>query len=363
MDKPVYPFSAVLKALRADAGLTVLQAAEATHYPKYERWESGRTRVGAQHLQAIADAFNVGEELYLLLFAWLADRMTPRPGQAPAEITGQNVERFLSVAPSRVVALDEYGHLVVGPATHAELAALALVARYDRPENSERHTVWLAPVRRSRVRESVSASSRSVLDNLYSEVMRDASEYVGRTLMTIGSDLSLEGFRKVPLPTLAGMLSRPEAFEAMAEEGWKLPLDGSRELDKFAVMALRQGDEVADLSRQFQAQLRALLEAVTGEAASDNDIESLIACLVSGDLEPIATLATKALDKGVTLAGPDTAFGERLMAVWEALSSGVTQAIRDDMAAEVNRADPMLALEALQYLRSHRADGTESGAS
>lgn len=51
MRHPVYHFRLVLKELRHDAGLTVLAAAEATQYGNYERWESGETRVGPQHLR------------------------------------------------------------------------------------------------------------------------------------------------------------------------------------------------------------------------------------------------------------------------------------------------------------------------
>lgn len=56
MKFPVYPFSDVLRALRNEADLTVLRAAEVTRYDNYERWESGQTRVGPDHLENIAVA-------------------------------------------------------------------------------------------------------------------------------------------------------------------------------------------------------------------------------------------------------------------------------------------------------------------
>ncbi len=40
MRHPVYPFRAILRELRQDAGLTILAAAESTEYGNYERWES-----------------------------------------------------------------------------------------------------------------------------------------------------------------------------------------------------------------------------------------------------------------------------------------------------------------------------------
>ncbi len=90
---PVYPFQLILRELRRGAGLTVLGAAEATNYGNYERWESGKTRVGAQHVGAIAEAFHIDDDLYLLLYAWLLDRIhagTRSPGfSAQRTLTAQ----------------------------------------------------------------------------------------------------------------------------------------------------------------------------------------------------------------------------------------------------------------------------------
>jgi transcriptional regulator with XRE-family HTH domain len=64
---PVYPFQLILREVRKEAGLTVLAAAEATSYGNYERWESGKTKVGAHHLGAIADAFHIDDDLFRLV--------------------------------------------------------------------------------------------------------------------------------------------------------------------------------------------------------------------------------------------------------------------------------------------------------
>ncbi|MBI2708826.1 MAG: hypothetical protein HYX34_03930 [Actinobacteria bacterium] len=47
-----------------------------TEYGNYERWESGVTRVGAQHLVPIAVAFAV-DDVPMFLYAWLVDRFSP----------------------------------------------------------------------------------------------------------------------------------------------------------------------------------------------------------------------------------------------------------------------------------------------
>lgn len=107
MKSPVYRFSDVLRALRNESGLTVLQAGEATCYANYERWESGQTRVGADHLANIATAFDVGEDLWLLVYAWLVDRFTPMPGSQPLELTGVELRRHLDTLPKVEVDLGE----------------------------------------------------------------------------------------------------------------------------------------------------------------------------------------------------------------------------------------------------------------
>lgn len=77
----VYSFGALLRELRRDCGLTILAAADATAYGNYERWESGQTRVGALHLRAIAEAFAVGDDRALLLYAWALDQLSPLMGE------------------------------------------------------------------------------------------------------------------------------------------------------------------------------------------------------------------------------------------------------------------------------------------
>lgn len=84
MAHPIYRFGEILRELRRGAGLTVLGAAEATEYGNYERWDSGVTRVGAQHLGAIAEAFAV-DDVAMFVYAWLVDRFSPMPKQGAVE--------------------------------------------------------------------------------------------------------------------------------------------------------------------------------------------------------------------------------------------------------------------------------------
>jgi len=63
MKHPIYPFSAVLRALRHEAQLKPEDAAVRTMYPNYRRWESGRPAVKPEYLELIDDAFAVDNEL------------------------------------------------------------------------------------------------------------------------------------------------------------------------------------------------------------------------------------------------------------------------------------------------------------
>lgn len=122
MGLPVYPFRAVLRELRRDAGLSILAAGEATGYCKYERWESGQTRVGGQYLRSIAEAFAVTDDLYLLLYAWLLDQLTPETGCSPRRLGLDDLHRYIRFAPDTVIDLHERKALVVEPGRHVDLA-------------------------------------------------------------------------------------------------------------------------------------------------------------------------------------------------------------------------------------------------
>src|SRR5436305_8055227 len=131
MAHPIYRFGEILRELRKGAGLTVLGAAEATEYGNYERWESGITRVGAQHLGAIADAFAV-EDVPMFLYAWLVDRFAPTPKQGAVDLAQVNFTKVYRELPRTIVDLAERNDWVVEPPRHTDLALLYLVARYRR---------------------------------------------------------------------------------------------------------------------------------------------------------------------------------------------------------------------------------------
>lgn len=121
MGHSVYRFGAVLRELRRDAGLTILAAADATAYGNYERWESGQTRVGALHLGAIGEAFAVGDDFGLLLYAWALDHLSPATGEPARRYSLADLRDRLRLVPDTEVDLGEHKALVIEPPRHLDL--------------------------------------------------------------------------------------------------------------------------------------------------------------------------------------------------------------------------------------------------
>jgi transcriptional regulator with XRE-family HTH domain len=110
----IYPFSAVLRALRKQANQSPEEAAVLTGYPKYRRWESGKPAVKPEYLPLIADAFGIEDDLWLLAYAWLVDTLTPGLGE-PATQVSRPVIELLSALPVRQANLQDFASIMVGP--------------------------------------------------------------------------------------------------------------------------------------------------------------------------------------------------------------------------------------------------------
>jgi transcriptional regulator with XRE-family HTH domain len=171
VEHPVYPFGAVLRELRRDAGLTILAAAEAIGYGNYERWESGRTKVGGQYLQSIAEAFAVTDDLHLFLCAWVVDQITPDANSPTRRLGLDELRRHLRLAPDTLIDLHEHKDLVVESGQHFDLALLRFAARY-----AARHVVVVRPATRCDLPNRASGSP--MLVQLYGDVRHDRSPAV-----------------------------------------------------------------------------------------------------------------------------------------------------------------------------------------
>lgn len=304
MPHPVYPFRAIVRELRHEAGLTILAAAEATEYGNYERWESGATRVGAQHLSTIAQAFAVTDDLSLFIYAWLIDHFSPKRGQGSVDLAHANVGKTLRRLPCDLVDLGERKHWVVESARHAEIAQLYLVARYCR-----RQRVVLPPVARSSLPDR--ARGQSVLEAAYGDVMFDAVRYVARTLITSASrrGATSDEAGRVVLTNLAPMLALPDAFDAMADE-----LAGPFEADVRRFGELLRAQHVA---------LSTIVAGATGEPATTDAVAELATEIAAGHLDLAHELLEAAAHNG-TLPAIDPALireleemHDRVVAKWE----------------------------------------------
>lgn len=310
MNFPVYPFRLVLKELRRDAGLTVLGAAEATAYGNYERWESSATRVGAQHLRSIADAFDVKDERWLLLYAWLVDRLTPTPGKGTVDLAHVNLGRVIRDLPKDEVDLGDHKHLVVQPGRHLEVALLCLIARYRR-----RQRTLLAPARRSPLPER--RPGESVLVTAYGDVAAGAMRLVARTMLTAGQahQAGVGASERALLTNVAPLLVSPEAFDELAAAVDE-PLAG--DVRRFA-----------ELLRAFRTRLEALTGELTATPRGPFPSAGCSSNARHADMEEEALVASllAMVEIDPTMVAELEAIRDRVMQRWEC------QARRDAAAA------------------------------
>lgn len=305
MAHPIYRFGEILRALRKDAGLTVLGAAEATEYGNYERWESGATRVGAQHLGAIAEACAI-DDIPMFLYAWLVDRFSPSPGQSTVDLAQVNFDKTYRQLPRTTVDLGERKDWVVESPRHADLALLYLVARYRR-----NYRVTLPPIAR---RPLPARADEDVLTTAYGDVVDDVVRLVARILLRAGRNDDLDA--RTAVANVAPMLSKPEAFEALADEvGGSL----ADELRRFA-----------DLSRRVQDGLSEVV-AQAGDTATSGTVGELAARLAAGDVDAVAPTFAAAIERGL-LPDVDTAVIVDMQAMRARLETEIDSKVRQEVA-------------------------------
>jgi len=306
MAHPIYRFGEILRELRKEAGLTVLGAAEATEYGKYERWESSATRVGAQHLGAIAEAFAI-DHIPMFLYAWLVDRFSPSPGQSTVDLAQVNFDKTYRQLPRTTVDLGERKDWVVESPRHADLALLYLVARYRRNQR-----VTLPPIARRPL--PARAADEDVLTSAYSNVVDDVVRLAARILLRAGRSDDVDA--RAAVANIAPMLSKPEAFEALADEvGGSL----ANELRRFA-----------DLSRRVQDGLSEVV-AQAGDTATSGTVGELAARLAAGDVDAVAPTFAAAIERG-PLPDVDTAVVVDMQAMRARLETEIDSKVRQEVA-------------------------------
>lgn len=245
-DAAVYSFGEVLRSLRHEADVSILRAQELTTYGNYERWESGQTKVRPEYLATLAEVFGIEGDLWLLTYAWLADRYIPQPKARLFEFTPQRLSSVLGRLPSDPVELAEYGHLAVGSMTHGQLAMSCLVARYGASYAGADVPLVLAATARS---ELPSLGTSGYVLAGYVDVLGDLARFVARTFLLAGMrqlpvEVAVAAFRQVLL-----LLSEPEPFASLFDPTTASDSATPRGLDGLSAAVARSMTSFADSPR------------------------------------------------------------------------------------------------------------------
>ncbi len=273
--------------------------------------------MGAQHLRSIADAFGVADERWLLLYAWLLDRLVPRKGKGSVDLAQVNLRRILRDLPQDRFDLGADKDLVVEPGTHLDVALLCLIARYRR-----RKQAVLMPVERSALPDR--KLGESVLQTTYADAVVSAVRYVARELITAADrgHLSTDESQQALLANMAPMLTSPEAFEALADEAWGA---FGTEARRFAEM-LRARDET----------LAAMVAGASGEPATPEAVTRLATDVAAGGFDRVCEVMVSAA-RNDALPEIDPALTDELAAMYDRVAARWEQQARNELAKGLER--------------------------
>jgi hypothetical protein len=340
--------------LRQEAGVSILKARELTHYSNYERWESGQTKVGADHLGNIGAAFGTGNDLWLL-FAWLVDRLTPVPGSHPIELDAGEIRRHFADMPEAAVDLGEHDRVALVPIKHRDLAVLGLMARYGCGYAAVDRPPVLAPTKRMPVPPSTSPDI-SLLRSLYGDVLCDLGSYAGKTLM-LGGLRQLQG--KVQLQvnrfTLL-LLTEPEYMRRLLAAGAPPASGRRRGLGRLAWLAARLAPRVERMANTLLEDLRRCEEEAAGEPVSIADVKVALREAALDDALWDSPLAPSAVAELKRLPEPNAALTGQLRVLHDQVDRAARRAITQELDDARTTADPSSALDALSVLQGESAD-------
>ena len=331
MPHPVYPFKALLRSLRAQAGLSVLGTAEATEYWNYERWESGQTRVTARNVGAIAAAFGVTDELWLLLYAWLADRYVPTRGQGSVDLQHANIIKALRQLPADVVDLGPNKDFVIEPGRHLDLALLCVLGRYW-----TRQRVVLPPTRREALPRP--APGQSPLAAAYGGVVLDMFNLVARTIFSLTREADCaEELCSLTL-NLSPMLTSPSALHRLAAE--------------FEPPMADDLHQAARATARFRVELARLLEASTGVPPTDDDLGQLAIDLFAMRMDRVSQVIEAAHQRG-GVPDPDPEPMIDLTMISTHMKERLDEEIRQQFVEQIPHLDPVDLLDAISAIHAN----------
>jgi transcriptional regulator with XRE-family HTH domain len=362
MKYPVYRFSDVLRALRERSGLTVLEAAAAASYGNYERWESGKTRVGADHLANIGEAFDVGNELWLLVYAWLVDRFSPLPDEEPVEVSGA-IAKQVNALPKTRFDVGRYSRVALGEMSHGQLALVALTARYGRGYAGADRELFLPPRARSTLPECTSRSE-SVLGSLYGDVFVDVAKWVARTCIRGG----LRGLRPdvqsvVDRQSLL-YLSEPGFVEELATAGDPPRGRRLRGFDRLARLAARLAPSARRVADSRLEQLRDAEEQARGEPVTIDGVKTKIQRVARDDRlwDPAAAADQNEVPDLPVLPDPDPVLDRETTVLHDQVDRALRRALAEELEDAWATAQPASAFDAIRALDTDSSGASRGGA-
>jgi hypothetical protein len=359
MKSAVYPFGQVVRGLRTQAGVTILKARELTQYQNYERWESGDTRVGPDHLHNIAVAFGVDDDLWLVVFAWLVDRFTPLASEESVEFTGAQIRRHLDSLPRDIVDFGDHANLALAAMSHRDLALLAFTARYGRGYAKEGESLVLAPVERATVPDPVQAGV-PVLFATYGDARRDLLEYLARTMILGGlRQLGRKPQRQVDRYMLL-LLAEPDYIGRIVAAGAPPPDVRARGFMRLARLAYRVGPSLQRIAERKLESLRREEEARRGSPVTVDEIKAMIRQLARDDALWESQSDVPAADQDPPVfTDPDPQLTRQLRVLNDRVDRAARRALAEELDDARATAAPRAAVDAIRVLGVEAA-GPES---
>lgn len=287
-----------------------MAAGEATGYANYDRWESGSTRVGPQHLAHIAVAFGLdGHELSLLVFAWLSDRFVPATGHRESRLELGVVRRWIAELPSALVSLGEFADLTPDAASSTEIALAYVLACYGERDRCGHWTLRVAPTPRTEPPKDVGPG---LLDDLYGYAITEAVELLVE-LAGIGWEPNATDAER-PLATAAvALLTHERIIDGIGSAAAKaVVVDAGgfggridpRHLSVLGAVATL-APELSALGVRVRCEFRRLLESAMGHRVDYRHAERLLIEVSSGDVSGLSKVIAEAEAAGRSLAASD----------------------------------------------------------
>jgi hypothetical protein len=348
MKHPIYPFSAVLRALRKESKLKPEDAAVATTYPNYKRWESGKTPVRPEYLALVAEAFDISDDLWLFLYAWLVDRLVPRPGQPAAQVETE-LRELATTLPGGVVELGTVGPFVGPPVTHAELAAGCFVARYGPGPSAPDEPIVMHAVGRSRVPSSA-PSDTGVLRALYGEVLGEWMQFTALGGMLAGVGQAGEERRKgVVRDAMTAMLA-PGGLDQLAAVFSTLTITGDEHgLDRMPGVAAAELPAFMAMLSQGMEQLARFQQAAARKPMTQ--LEFLFTAMELAQAGPEALLAEDCPIDITKVPDLDPRTTADARAMFDRMDRAFRQSVTEELTNAVATANPAAAVEVIARVR------------